>query len=264
MSASPPEPEANVPAKRPRRGRLAAVRWALAGAVCAGGFWALALLVFFSWAELATAHHDIKGHTLGAALLLGTPSVITGLVMGVYVGLFRGGDERGTAAIALGMIGVLTGVIGGGLSAPAVVALGEWLHPVVASSLAWALAGVIAALIGYEWSRWTHPPAEPTDEDESEARAAPPRVEWILHQEPRKLRDWPLFRVLPVLVVTAFMLVGAAVLAPSDAALALAAVGVLGLAVALVMQVQEYRLRHLEARLRKLERRFRGAPEEDA
>lgn len=177
MSASPPEPEANVPAKRPRRGRLAAVRWALAGAVCAGGFWALALLVFFSWAELATAHHDIKGHTLGAALLLGTLSVITGLVMGVYVGLFRGGDERGTAAIALGMIGVLTGVIGGGLSAPAVVALGEWLHPVVASSLAWALAGVIAALIGYEWSRWTHPPTEPTDEDESEARAAPPRMD---------------------------------------------------------------------------------------
>lgn len=264
MSASPPEMKADAPAKRPRRGALAALWWAFAGAVCAGGFWALTFLALFSLRELATAHNDIVGHTLSAALLLGTLSVVTGLVTGVFVGLLRGGDERGTAAIALGMIGVLTGIIGGGLSAPAVVALGEWLHPLVSSSLAWALAGLIAGLLGYEWSRWMHPPAEPTDESESEAGTAPPRVEWILHQEPRRLRDWPLFRVLPVLVVTAFVLVGAAVLAPSDAALALAAVGVLGLAVALVMQVQEYRLRHLEARLRKLERRFRGAPDEDA
>jgi len=86
------------------------------------------------------------------------------------------------------------------------------------------------------------------DEDSDQPQ---PRVMWVLRESGRSLREWPLYRVLPVLAVSAFSLVGAAILAPSSIALALLAIGLLGLSVAAVLHGQE-------KRLRRLERRFRG------
>ena len=75
----------------------------------------------------------------------------------------------------------------------------------------------------------------------------------------RPLRDRPLFRVLPVLTVSALALVGAAL----HHAVALAAVGVLGLAVALVLSAQDRRQRELDIRVRLLEHQLRNAREDE-
>ncbi len=234
----------------------------LAGALCAGGVWAVGFT--FALAGLkVTLFPEYLPAAGEAFLLFGGGAVVVGLAAGVTVGLVRGGSERGVTALILGSVGILTGVIGGGLSTPAMVAFDPWLHPILSSALAWALAGFFAGLIGCSWSRWVKPPPPNEGEEPEVNESAPRRVEWLLRQrEPRRLRDWPLFRVLPVLIVSALLLVGAAALAPSDAALA--AAGAVGLAAALVLHAQEYRIRHLEARLRDLERRLRDTREDGA
>ena len=75
-------------------------------------------------------------------------------------------------------------------------------------------------------------------------------MEWVLGRGARKrhLLNWPLLRVLPVLAVSAGALVAAAATAPSQVALALLAVGLLGLTIAPVLHNQEKRLRALERR----------------
>lgn len=254
---------AETPTKLARRGARVALRWALAGAVCAGAIWSGTLFVLLSGAEFSVISTTLTGHTLAVALLFGGFASVVGLAAGAFVGLLRGGQERGTVAVIFSTIGALFGIVGGGLSVPAVVALATRLHPIISSSLAWALAGLIAGFIGYDWSQWAQPAAPPADETEEEIskerEAAPPRrVEWLLRQPERRLRDWPLFRVLPVLLVSAFILVGAAVLSPSDAALAFAAAGALGLSTALVVHAQVYRLRDLEARFHELDQRLRA------
>lgn len=76
-------------------------------------------------------------------------------------------------------------------------------------------------------------------------------MEWLLGEPERKWRiNRSLLRVLPVLLVTAWALVGTALLAWDDVAIALLAVGVLGLAIAFVLYRQEERLEALEQRLR--------------
>ncbi|AMV24139.1 hypothetical protein VT84_07065 [Gemmata sp. SH-PL17] len=261
MSLANTLPDPAVPTTSAPSGAVTAIRWGLAGAICAGGGWAGVLTVLIFGFPFGVISTELTDHTILISLLLGGFSSIAGLIAGAVAGLLRGGSERDTVAATFGAIGVLMGVIGGGLSVPAVVALSEWLHPIVSSSIPWALAGLIAGLIGYDWSQWEQPSVPFAGENEGVEIAPSRRIEWLLRQPERELRDWPLFRVLPVLIVTAFVLVGGAVLAPSNAALALAGVGTLGLATALVMQVQERRLRALEARLRELERRFRGTPD---
>jgi hypothetical protein len=74
-----------------------------------------------------------------------------------------------------------------------------------------------------------------------------------LRERVRQWRDRPLARLLPLLVVSAGSLVGAAVLAASGAAPALLAVGALGLSLAPVLHGQERRLRALERRFGRRE-----------
>lgn len=261
---SEPEPRPAAPTVPAHLSKLGAGWWALAGAVCTSGLWALALAGGLALVE-SSLHPSDAAPVPVVSLVLGWVGALIGLLAGALVGLSWGGHQRFTFAALLGLLGVLTGVIGGGLSAPLVAYFGDALHPVASSALAWALAGAVVGLIGCNWARWARLPA-PADEQPGgdEPAPAPPRVEWLLQQQERRIRDWPLFRILPVLTVSACALVGAVVFAATEKALALAAVGALGLAVALVLQVQEYRVRNLDARLRTLERRFRGAPEDEA
>jgi hypothetical protein len=71
---------------------------------------------------------------------------------------------------------------------------------------------------------------------------------WVLRDYPRRLFKFPLSRLLPVLAVSMFSLIGAAILAPSSVSLAFLAIGLLGFAVARVLHNQEKRLRALERR----------------
>lgn len=261
---SAPEPRPAAPTPPAHLSKLGPGWWALAGATCASGAWVLALVGGLALVGDSVHPSDV-GPVPAVSLVLGWVAALVGLLVGALVGLFWGGHQRFTFAILLGLLGVLTGVIGGGLSAPLVAFFGGALHPVASSALAWALAGAVVGLIGCNWARWARLPAPPADEEAEAGTSAPAphRIEWLLQQQERRISDWPLFRVLPVLTVSACALVGAVIFSATDKAIALAAVGALGLAVALVMQVQESRLRNLDTRLRQLERRFRGAPEDE-
>lgn len=262
---SAPESPPAAPTTPAHLSKLGAGWWALAGTICTSGVWVFALVCGLALVGSSVSLADVTPLPV-VSLVLGWGAALSGLLAGAFVGLLWGGHQRFTFAALLGLLGALTGVIGGGLSAPLVAFFGDALHPVASSALAWALAGGVVGLIGCNWARWARLPEPPTDE-EAEAdivSPAPRRIEWLLRQQERRISDWPLFRVLPVLTVSACALVGAAIFSATDKAIALAAVGALGLAVALVMQVQESRLRNLDARLRKLERRFRGAPEDEA
>lgn len=259
MSASPREIVTGEPAAPAHSTAFAAVRWALLCATATGGVWALALTAASALLDFSVQPSDLDA-TPAAALLAGGITAAVGLVAGSVVGLLRGGEQRLAWAVGLGTLGVLAGSIGGGLSVPAIMLLRDSLDPIVSSALAWTLAGLAVGPIGQRWSRWLHPPAPPDDEDDPPRR----RVEWLLRQDDRRLRDRPLLRVFPVLAASAPALIGAAALAPSLHALSLAAVGVLGSAVALVLMAQERRQRGLDARLRALEYRRRDTSEDAA
>ena len=144
---------------------------------------------------------------------------------------------------------VTTGAVAVPVGAAVEVTRGE-LHPLLSSSLAMAVAGFFAGLCGYLLSRRPTEPDEPPDEEE-EAEPPAVKIEWLLREPKRKWRIDPAFvRVLPVLAVSVGALLGAARLAPSEVALALLAVGLLGLAVAWVLYRQERRLDALERRPR--------------
>lgn len=258
MSLDTAELERAAPAKPARRGFAVALTWGLTGAFFAAASWVVPLLILSATHLLGPTVSRLGGQALETTLTCGGLAACIGFVVGAVAGLSRSGAERGPAAVALGSVGALTGVIGGGLCVPAVLAFGSLVHPLVSSALPWALAGLVSGLIGRAWSVWLHPPAPREEEAKASEAPSPPRVEWLLRQpEQRRLRDWPLFRVLPVLVVSAVLLVGAAALAPRDAAVALAGAGAVGLAAALVLHAQEGRVRRLEAHLRVLERQLR-------
>ena len=246
--AAHPTPAAGEPG-RSRVPVLAADTWALVVAIWAGAVWAGACL-------LAGAVFDVPmpfdrtspagTHALGLAAL----GAVYGVLGGALVGLcHQQRGERGQRALILGFGGLLFGALGGGLSALAVGAF-DRLHPIVSSSLAMTAVGFVAGLCGCLVSRWlAEEPQAPEEEDES---AAPPvTIEWLLREAKRRWRlNRALERVLPVLAVSAAASAGAAVLIPSEVALALLAVALLGLAVSWVLYHQELRLEVLERRPR--------------
>jgi hypothetical protein len=230
----------------PRRGSLGAALWALAGAVCTSGAWALALVVAHSLIGVTFFSSDLVPRAVEVALFGAALGAVYGFGAGAAVacGGWRNGRRGGTLVAG----GTLFGALGGGTSVLAVAATSAHVHPLVSSSLAWAVVGMLAGWSGYHWSRWLALSAEEAEEKDA---IPPKRIEWVLRERTRRGPSRSLLRVLPVLVVSVAALLGAAFVAPSDAWLALVAVGVLGLSVALVQYRQE-------ERLRALERSFRG------
>jgi hypothetical protein len=231
-------------ARKRRGGVLRAALWALAGAVCAGGVWPLAVVVVYPLfgVSFQLSNSDVFTNVLLGAALGGLYGILAGAVV---VG-FRRANER----LALVAGGGFFGALGCVLAVLAVAATAPEMHPLVSSSLAWAVVGALACATGYVCARRiveTEPIADLEDEDED--TVPPKRIEWLLREVKRRVLNRSMRAVLPVLIASVGALVAAALVAPSEVWLALFAVGVLGLAVALVLYRQEERLRALERRL---------------
>jgi hypothetical protein len=225
------------------------VTWVLGGAVCAASAWALGMVVGGLLMDSSPSNPKALGIewsrlTLEVTAVVALCGATLGGSVGVLAGLLRK-RHRGARAVALGAIGVSLGTVGGAVSIPIVLACGESVHPLVSSSLAWAVVGGLAGLAGYGCSRRLTKPAQVDEAEEADARPRK-RIEWLLREVKWPFRDRPLVRVLPVLVASGAALLGAALVAPSSVSAALLAVGVLGLMVALVLYRQEERLRALE------------------
>jgi hypothetical protein len=244
LPATDPDLPATVRAPRPRW--LTAVGWALAGATCAGVPWAAVLLAAQECFGLTfSTANGSPSLVFGCVLFLGWPY---GFLAGVVLGLLRRRDHPDTSTLLLSLSCAFFGAIGGSLILLAVEVCPR-LHPIVSSSLAASVVGFLAGLCGYAAAR---PAPRAPEEDEEPVPPAGAKVEWLLRE---RKRDWrlprPLRRVLPVLLTTAAILIIAAVLAPSDTALALLGVVALGLATAFVLYRQEERLEALERHLRR-------------
>lgn len=226
--------------------------WALAGAVCAGGAWAAASVIMSAVSIRPLGFADVKGNVAEATALGVGIGAACGLMIGVAEAILFGRNNRAKAVVILGIGGGLFGAIGGGLTPTALNAGHSILPPLVSSSLAWAVAGLLAGPIQHCWSRWTISREDAEDDDEGSTQPQPKAATWM--PEPRRRRSTgPILRFLPMLVVSLGSLVGAAVIAPSQVALALLAVGLLGLSVAGALLSQERWIRELERRLRRWE-----------
>ncbi|MDY3556856.1 hypothetical protein R5W24_006029 [Gemmata sp. JC717] len=231
---------------------LSAVWWALIGAAWTGGVWATALVFGFAYFGVSF-RADATTDPLPWALGLGGAGAVLGLSVGVLVGRAAGGPRRFTFAARLGALGALGGTVGGGLTAHAVVLSTGLLHPLVSSTLVWALAGLLVGAIGRAWARR---PGVPTCAGQDVL--APHQPGGLT----RRNAPRPLFRAAPVLAASALAFAGALVVPPGQTA-GLVAVGVLGLTVAVALRGQERRLQDLNARLRELERRALNERERD-
>jgi hypothetical protein len=223
MSLPATEPGVPAPARTPKRGFFIALRWALASAACAGGAWAAALVACGWFFDISFFPGDFPNGAVQFALLHAAIGEGYGLLVGAVVGFLRGKGKRLLSALVLGFGCAFFGGFGGGLSVLAAAIADERVHPVISSSLAWAVVGFLMGLCGYRWSHSTAEHVEPSETD---------------------------VRLLPMLLVSACSLVGATIFAPSGRSLALFAVGVLGLSVALVLHNQDTRLRALENHFR--------------
>jgi hypothetical protein len=238
---SRPPPAADAFAARPKPSTRIAIGWALAAALCSGGIWAA---VWITVRVLVNAVFLLGDLTY--ALEFAASSAGAGMLVGALAGAFRRSGERASGVLVLGAGGALFGTMISGASVLTATAMGQEMPSLVSSSLAVAAVGFLAGLGGYAWSRRPIPNPEPSFEEDEDSAASQPKVEWVLHEPKRPWRDPALVRITPVFAVAVASLFGAGLLAPSEAALALLVVGLLGLAVALVLYRQELRLEELE------------------
>ena len=257
MSLPAPDPEIDRFRRRvtAARAALEAGGWAVAGAVCTGLAGGVGFVVASAiWvAPLSAA--EVKEGVVTAAVLWAGIGTGCGFLIGGTASFLRWEQNRGTPTVVRAGIGAGTGAVGGGLTPVAVVLADGLLPAVVSFSLAWAIAGLLAGLAGYFLSRGAVEPAEDDEEDEeATARPAIKGVTWTPREGTRRTLAFPILRLVPILTVSVFALVAAAFLAPSSTALALLAIGLLGLSVIVPLHSQERRLLNLE-------RRFRGESE---
>jgi hypothetical protein len=228
---------------------LRAVRWGSIAGPWAGAVWGGTLLAAYPLFRLSFTPDDLTSLTDWAICGLPILGAGYGLFAGAVVGAFHIRARQRFLLLASG--GGLFGILAGGLSVMAVVLTRDSVHPLISSSLALAVVGFCAGLCGASISPQLLEPDEP-DEPPDEDETAPPvaKAERVVRAAWRPWRiSRPLGRVLPVLAATWVALLGAAVLVPSDAALALFAVVPLGCAVAHALYRQEQRLDSLEGRL---------------
>lgn len=236
---------------------LGATGWALAGAALAAGSWVLGLAlgrltmgVDFadnSWYAAETAWAVTAGGGFG--LLVGASA---GACLGTRG---RGFSNRLEASLFCGAVAAIATALGG-LSVSAVVNWLVALPPVLSSALGFSAAGLLLGLGGYAWSRANVAATEAEDILDEEAIQTPGAGKAAIGTR-RVAAGFarPGLRFLPALLVSVAALVAAALVDSRGAAVALLAVGLLGLSVVPVLWNQE-------RRLRELERRFHGESRE--
>jgi hypothetical protein len=210
---------------------LVAGVWAACGAVAAVGAWVVGLAAVRYGPGLAPLALAIRQQPAETAAYLAAFGGGWGLLIGVLAGLRSGRVVAGAVG------GALVGLIGGGLAPLTVTAAGRGVSLEVGSSPGWALAGLMAGLAAYGWTR---PKAE---------RVATPGGG-------RTLRLAPILGLATLAVAAAFAAVTGVL--PDHGrwaagAVALLAVAVLAIVVAAVVAAQDRRIRELERRVRELE-----------
>jgi hypothetical protein len=129
-----------------RRGRSIAA-WPVRVALAAGVAWALGSFV----AGLVLADPispDARSNLADECFTWAIVGGGCGIILGAGAGLITLRPNFLATSVALGVAAGLCGAIGGGLTPLVVVAAAEVLHPLVSSSLAWTVAGLIGTVAG--------------------------------------------------------------------------------------------------------------------
>lgn len=148
MSLPATDPDTR-PAPRPPRGPLAALGWVLACGLCSGGGWAAGLAVGADLLGVEFIPARVQRAALEVSLFLAGVGAISGFLTGILTGDTLRGPRRRSRMRRLGLLGMLAGTTGGGLTLPTALACGHWLHPLASSALLWAIVGAFVALLGF-------------------------------------------------------------------------------------------------------------------
>jgi hypothetical protein len=235
-----------------------AATWALAPAVLVGGVWTAGLVVCQNFTGSNVARFIAEELETETALAFTLGGVVIGFVVAAVAALlllraYGASTSRSWRAAGWGLrIGLATGT-GGALSVLAVVLARGVLPPELSSSLGLAVAGLLGGLIAYSESRATLAHENFEQEDDEPGQPPGAGVAWAPDSPPParlSARTRSLLRLSPVGAVSLASLVAAAAVAPSGAALALLAVGSLGLALLPTLWSQERRVAALKRRRR--------------
>jgi hypothetical protein len=115
-----------------------------------------------------------------------------GSLGGLLVGLLYKASDNAPRALILG--GIVTGVIGGGLTVPTMALCWKWIDPFVSSTLLWCFVGFVAGWGAYRLSLWMSEPSAPAHDVERDTSPEPAR-------KPASVLDWLTVRLLPALLL---------------------------------------------------------------
>lgn len=232
--------------------------WAIAGAVCCGTAWlaSLPLCRVLLGTDCVAAMRAVP--LRDAAVMMIGLGAGHGLIVAGCVQAIRG--RRIVPALAWGLGVGLAMALGGAISVLAVSVTAGLLPAELASSLGFATTGLLVGAGAYLTLRATPRDVEVVEPDDWDAESVFDDPTPLTVAQPaarRRSRRWGLayVRLAPVTAVAIACLMGAAISAPEDLRLAIAllAVGALGLACLFTLLSQE---RRIDA----LERRFRSEP----
>jgi hypothetical protein len=147
MSLPAADPDAPT-TRRPPRGWLHSLRWTLAGAACAGGVWAATFGLLSVWFGVERIPGPVRRQAVEVSLCLAGAGAVAGLLTGLLAGDLIRGPRRRNRMCVLGLLGLLAGAAGGGLTLAMVLACSRWLPPYASSSLLWAAVGALTGLLG--------------------------------------------------------------------------------------------------------------------
>ncbi len=157
-----------APQPKPQRGRIVALGWGLACAVCAGG---VSLFVFDRLNEPVVHNSELQNRLPTAAFVIAGVGAVAGLITGLMVGLHHDGHKP---SVALGLLGAITGVVGGSLTIPTVILFRAWLSPLASTSLLWAIVGFVVGVVSWKLSPWLAATSEAVETTEEQRAKSDP------------------------------------------------------------------------------------------
>jgi hypothetical protein len=243
-------------ADRTSKRTLLAAGWAAAAVAVAALACVVGVTAGRRVLQVPWSHVTFDGNLIEATGLMAGLGAAYGLLAGAAAGLMFGGRGRVVRALKQALLWAPVGALAGGLG-PVLDAIGGGqLSPVVASSIACGVAGLLAALVAYALCREPPDPHRDMLDDlpaEGEVAERPPPAVGRVPDAGAVVQQWPILLVSAACL--AIIVLGPA----SPAGWPLLAVAFLGFAAAWALAKQGRRLRELEDRLR--ERAASGRPQ---